>query len=297
MRYFWVTSLLRLRGFNHKRAFFKSLCFIVIATGLFVLIFDPHPYNVAGPIPDKPQAVKRLDFISGSNNTTVDSNGQDPGKKSIISGYTGYTIQRLGLKPLTSNFYLGKANLQYPVFNDVLSFHYPIDIDKTNKLKCRYWKNQSSEDSVLRVNRTLLIVVISAAEHWARRDMIRQTWGGQSRLEADWIQMIFLIGSTVHEDKALKEQLDKEKVLHGDLVQTNVVDTYANLTLKSLAMLYWSYTRCPAAQLVLKCDDDIYLNLNGLLEVLSEQQFQPTNLLYGLAVVKDRPQRDPSVFH
>ncbi len=295
MRYFWVPSLLRLLGFNNKRVFFKSLCFVVITTGLFVLIFDPHPYNVADSIPDTTQNVKQLDFISGSNNT-VNNNGQDLGKKNI-SGYTSYTIQRLGLKPLTSNFYLGKDNLQYPVLNDVLSFRYPIDIDKTNKLKCRSWKNQSSVDDALKVNRTLLIVVISAAEHLARRDMIRQTWGGQSRLEVDWIQMIFLIGSTVHEDNALKERLDKEKVQHGDLVQTNVVDTYANLTLKSLAMLYWSHTRCPAAQLVLKCDDDIYLNLNGLLEVLSEQQFKPTNLLYGFAVVKDRPQRDPSVFY
>ena len=289
MKYFWIISLLLFRGCNKKRVFIKSLCFTVLTTYcLFILLFDPRRYSVSISITNQSEVAS--DFESATTAAVV-------GNQYLIqkkNGYIGYTIRRLGLKPLDIKPILLERNIQEPVVNDVLSFRYPIDIDPIkDKLKCRHWTNKSL-DPMLNANRTLLIVVISAAEHTARRDAIRKTWGGQSLLETDWIQLIFLIGSALREDNVTKDRLNREKNQYNDLVQTNVIDTYANLTLKSLSMLYWTYTHCPEAQLVLKCDDDIFLNLSGLVDVMSEKQFKHANLLYGIAVVKDRPQRNPS---
>lgn len=201
--------------------------------------------------------------------------------KISLTGYTNYTIDRLGLKPLPFVSSL-EPSMKEQVINDVLSFVYPLDINPNGKLKCRHWKVRSSNTVTEDYNRTLLIVVISAAEHAAKRDLIRRTWASPSVLNVDWIQVIFLVGSTRDEDKVTTEQLKKENAEHEDLVQVNVVDTYANLTLKSVALLHWTHTHCPGAELVLKCDDDNYINWNVFTKILPH--INVTRTIYGTPV-------------
>ena len=45
------------------------------------------------------------------------------------------------------------------------------------------------------------------------------------------------------------------------LLQESFIDTYANLTLKSLVLLHWFTQRCEGSQYVMKTDDDMYINL------------------------------------
>jgi hypothetical protein len=290
MSHFALINSLILRKLNKKRVFVQSFCLAVTETALFVLLVDPRQFSANVPI-TIPQLANRFDtnlsnnFASGINEERV---------KQELSGYTGYTIRRLGLKPIPLVSPLEPSDNKEPVVNDVNSFHYPIDIHPWHqKFKCPYWTNTSS-NATSNNNQTLLIVVISAAAHSAQRNLIRKTWGGPNLLEVDWIQLIFLVGSTPDEDIVLKERLKKENAQYEDLVQVNVVDTYANLTLKSVALLHWTHGHCPGAQSVLKCDDDIYINLNGLINILSKEQFKPINRLYGLGIAQDRPQRDPS---
>jgi hypothetical protein len=66
------------------------------------------------------------------------------------------------------------------------------------------------------------------------------------------------------------------------LVQVNVVDSYANLTLKSIALLHWAHGHCPGAQLVFKCDDDNYINWNVLSKILPN--LNDTRSIYGTPV-------------
>lgn len=208
-----------------------------------------------------------------------DENYFRPNKGPLLT-YTVYTAQRLGLKPLSVPPVNPKQS--EPVFNDVLSFKYPVDIEN---LKCQQWKKQSSNAK----NRTTLIVTVSAAENWAKRDLIRQTWAGSQLLKADWAQLVFLIGSPSTENRFVKKRLEKERLEHGDLVQVNVVDTYTNLTLKSIALLHWTHTHCPEAELVLKCDDDNYINVNVLMEILPSMN--DTRSIYGTVVPTLVPER------
>lgn len=198
--------------------------------------------------------------------------------------YTDYTVRRLGLKPIPFVDPL-QADINEPVINDVLSFQYPVDIDHKDKPKCRHWANASldSTNTDANLNRTLLIVVISAVENFARRDLIRQTWASPHFVDVDeWIEIIFLVGTTLFENQTIQDRLQKENVEYKDLVQVNVVDSYANLTLKSIALLHWAHGHCPGAQLVFKCDDDNYINWNVLSKILPN--LNDTRSIYGTPV-------------
>lgn len=48
------------------------------------------------------------------------------------------------------------------------------------------------------------------------------------------------------------------------------IDTYNNLTLKTISALEWSWTHCSRVQYVLKTDDDVYINTPVLLDILDE---------------------------
>ena len=55
--------------------------------------------------------------------------------------------------------------------------------------------------------------------------------------------------------------------LAQDLVQGNFLDTYYNLTYKSVMGHLWVSEFCRQAELVVKTDDDIYVDLYGALSV------------------------------
>ncbi len=287
MSYFTFVNALILRKLNKRRVFVQSFFLAVTVTFLFVLLVDPRQFSANIPTSSAFEIANQFEIANLSRNIVVSaSEGRE------LSGYTGYTVQRLGLKPIPVPPL--EPNNKESVINDVLSFHYPIDINAQRNFKCLYWADQSLNASGS-IDQTLLIVVISAAGHSAKRNLIRKTWAGQSLLNVDWIQLIFLVGSTPGEEAVLKDRLEKENAQHQDLVQVNVIDTYANLTLKSVALLHWADGHCPGAKLVLKCDDDTYLNLNVLVNLLGKEQFQQTDRLYGLGIVQDHPQRDPSI--
>ena len=57
------------------------------------------------------------------------------------------------------------------------------------------------------------------------------------------------------------QQLKEEAYTHNDIVQGNFLDTYYNLTLKGVVGLSWISRHCPSAGIVIKIDDDVYVNV------------------------------------
>ena len=91
---------------------------------------------------------------------------------------------------------------------------------------------------------------------------------------------------TGHVKHILEKQLENEKSQHGDIIQEDFVDSYNNLTLKSLALLDKVYRTCEddeqedeCPEFVLKSDDDMYVNLAALLEVVAAYQPEDRVLL------------------
>ena len=65
-------------------------------------------------------------------------------------------------------------------------------------------------------------------------------------------------------EQTQQDSIRNESLVHGDIVQGNFLDSYKNLTYKTVMGHMWVSRFCRQAQFVMKTDDDIYLDLYGL---------------------------------
>uniref|UniRef100_A0A8C9TTR5 Hexosyltransferase n=1 Tax=Scleropages formosus TaxID=113540 RepID=A0A8C9TTR5_SCLFO len=87
--------------------------------------------------------------------------------------------------------------------------------------------------------------------------------------------------------KSHRATLDQEEVLlqqesrqHGDVVFVDVVDTYRNIPSKLLLFYKWS-VKNTAFSLLLKTDDDCYLDVDAVLMQLDQKHFNRRNFWWG----------------
>lgn len=133
----------------------------------------------------------------------------------------------------------------------------------------------------------LLILVASAPAHAAARDAVRLTWGAFARRRD--VALAFVLGAP---PAALRAALDAEDALYGDLVVGNSVDSYSNLTLKTLSMLEWADAYCPRAPRLLKTDDDMFINVPRLLQfAAAPRRANATRTVWGKVRRKSLPVR------
>ncbi|XP_026543299.1 beta-1,3-galactosyltransferase 4-like [Notechis scutatus] len=140
----------------------------------------------------------------------------------------------------------------------------------------------------------LLVLVASATGHAARRAVVRRSWGSVRVAGGHSMHTVFILGQPG--DVAQQAALEREAAEHGDLLQACFADTYANLTLKTLAMLGWATTRCPTARFLLKADDDVFLNLPALARHLERLAGPPAAYL-GQVYSHVAPIRNPHSRH
>jgi len=138
----------------------------------------------------------------------------------------------------------------------------------------------------------LLIVVCSAVANWEARIAVRESWA-KDQLTLSGVRVVFLVGHLVNNSR--QEQLVEEQENFGDLVQEDFLDSYANLTVKSVMLLKWFTQTCEKGpkgpQYVLKTDDDMYINLVKLWELV--QANKKPQLLMGSLICNAVPIKDP----
>lgn len=54
------------------------------------------------------------------------------------------------------------------------------------------------------------------------------------------------------------------------MIQINIIESFKNLTFKSVAGLHWFVDRCSTAQFYFKTDDDIFIETNNLIKSLKK---------------------------
>ena len=59
----------------------------------------------------------------------------------------------------------------------------------------------------------------------------------------------------------INENLKMESEQFGDIIQGGFIDSYRNLTLKTLTLLDWVYQYCSNAYFIIKIDADSFLNI------------------------------------
>ncbi|XP_038218171.1 beta-1,3-galactosyltransferase 5-like [Zerene cesonia] len=131
----------------------------------------------------------------------------------------------------------------------------------------------------------LVVLVTSAPGHSAARDAVRLTWGHYAARRD--VAFGFVLGAPPAE---LRAAVDAEDALYGDLIVGRFVDSYSNLTLKTLSMLEWVDTYCPRAPRLLKTDDDMFINIPRLLRFAAARA-NATNTIWGKVIKKSLPKR------
>lgn len=76
---------------------------------------------------------------------------------------------------------------------------------------------------------------------------------------------VFLLGIGPDNKYVNVKAIQNEASRFGDIVQGNFIEAYRNLTYKHVMGLKWISENCSSAKYVIKMDDDIVINLIGIL--------------------------------
>ncbi|KAJ8377641.1 hypothetical protein AAFF_G00254860 [Aldrovandia affinis] len=115
-----------------------------------------------------------------------------------------------------------------------------------------------------------LVLMVPVAP-WDRgaRDAIRASWGNETLVPGVVIRRLFLLGLPwAGLEAELQGEIRRESQEHGDLLQGDFLDSYRNLTIKTMLMMEWLVQRCPTAAYAAKVDTDMFLNLELLIRLL-----------------------------
>ena len=104
-------------------------------------------------------------------------------------------------------------------------------------------------------------------------------------------KLVFILGRQ-REDYGPSFSIIKESNIWGDLLVEDFMDTYQNLTVKSIYILKYVKRWCPKVQYISKVDDDIFLNVPQLQNTLLK--FPPEEeVLMGCLFCNSIPIRNP----
>ncbi|KAG9338120.1 hypothetical protein JZ751_027091 [Albula glossodonta] len=128
----------------------------------------------------------------------------------------------------------------------------------------------------------LVLMVPVAPQNLAARDAIRWTWGNESLVLGKTVRLFFMLGlPSGAEAERLQEEVYRERAEHHDLLQSNFLDSYCNLTIKTIMMLEWVASRCPNTPYGMKIDSDMFLNVHNLVAMLQAFSQPQHNYLTG----------------
>ncbi len=125
-----------------------------------------------------------------------------------------------------------------------------------------------------------LVLMVPVAPHQLEaRNAIRSTWGNESSVQGKAVLILFLVGLTGGAEA--QQQLEEESRQHRDLLQSNFVDSYLNMTIKTMVIMDWLATHCPQATYAMKVDSDTYINLENLMTLLLSPNTPRQNYITG----------------
>ncbi|XP_020774087.2 beta-1,3-galactosyltransferase 1-like [Boleophthalmus pectinirostris] len=136
----------------------------------------------------------------------------------------------------------------------------------------------------------LVILISTAHKAFDARRAIRETWGNESIYGDIHILTIFLLGQNT--DNVLNQMVEQESQIFHDIVVENFIDSYHNLTLKTIMGMRWVTTFCPKAQYVMKTDSDIFVNMDNLIHKLLKPNTKPRRRYFTGHVIHGVPFRD-----
>jgi len=107
----------------------------------------------------------------------------------------------------------------------------------------------------------------------------RTSWGREARLLG--IPVIYAVGRA--KDEQIQKKLEYENKIYNDILQFNYIDSYYNISIKTVGILNWFIKNSchKISPYLFIVDDDILINIQLLMKMISINSFQ-LNTLYGL---------------
>ena len=125
----------------------------------------------------------------------------------------------------------------------------------------------------------VLLLITSHAENVERRNIIRKTWGiDQANISFPRWTTHFLIGRS--NNYSTEASLKREQELNNDLVISNILENFYNLTYKIQGGFEWSLKYCDY-KFLFKGDDDVFVNIPNLLQYIEKKNIPKTELYAG----------------
>ncbi len=147
-------------------------------------------------------------------------------------------------------------------------------------------------------NIEVVLAITSLIKHFNQREELRNTWLRPTHEnKAENIRKVFILAKAEKYNKKEQALLEMENNIHGDILQGDFIDTYRNLTLKTMMILQWFSEQCPLVKHMMKTDDDTFVNTDFLLALLSIMTESETNDKYimGRCVAGTHPIRDKTI--
>ena len=121
-------------------------------------------------------------------------------------------------------------------------------------------------------NDTFLLIFVSSNPTNTRfRQASRNSWARSCQVVTRnkrelGVKVLFLFGNATKQ--SINKQLMNESKQYNDVLQFDFIESYRNLTLKTLNALQWAVEKCPQVRYVMKVDDDIVVNVKRVLHLL-----------------------------
>lgn len=128
----------------------------------------------------------------------------------------------------------------------------------------------------------LLVLIFSRPQNLSRRDAIRKTWANLTHVQGYTTLVLFVLGKP--SSATAQVEVIKESDQRQDLIQGIFLDTPENQTLKVKRAIEWTVTFCPEARFVLKVDEDMFANLQTLVEYLLNLRTHPEDIYLGRVI-------------
>ena len=81
-------------------------------------------------------------------------------------------------------------------------------------------------------------MIQSAPKNKNLRDEVRRTWGKSCvTTHNSWCSLVFILGQLSNDSDPLQDEIENEFNEYGDILQDSFLDSYNNLTIKSIHIL------------------------------------------------------------
>ncbi|XP_060742936.1 beta-1,3-galactosyltransferase 2-like isoform X1 [Tachysurus vachellii] len=139
----------------------------------------------------------------------------------------------------------------------------------------------------------LVLMVPVAPYNREARDAVRNTWGSEKMVMDKIVRVFFILGQPGPEGREeLQQKILHESKEYHDIIQSDFLDSYKNLTIKTMVIMNWLTTYCQNASYAMKIDSDMFLNVNVLMNMLlnAPRENYMTGLVARGAIVLRNPQ-------